>query len=229
MADNVDSQTREATSFSLMLLPDEIKLRIIAEIDIDVHNTLLVLRQVHPWFRESISKEIMRHRLLAAEASLSTFGDKASKLVCYTCLKVLPKHAFSDRSRVAPRGLGGVDAHKRFCVGCGVLRKIYDHGTYLVIDKQPASVCTFCQELFQGQDLDRMDRERMRREGRNYCCEHGKSSQASLKEQDYFVKRESYRASQAGKARRAECSAYSEGPYWSNDDDDGHRSDASSL
>ncbi|KAL8853325.1 MAG: hypothetical protein Q9221_001801 [Calogaya cf. arnoldii] len=96
---------------SLMLLPDELKLQIIANIEFDMDNTLVKLRQVHPWFRASIKLDYwFRRKLFKAERDSTSLLSKelsalwSCDLVCYYCHKVLPKGAFSDRQ--AAGGIG---------------------------------------------------------------------------------------------------------------------------
>lgn len=137
---------------SLMLLPDELKLQIIANIDIDVNNTLIKLRQVHPWFRASIKREMVYYKLFAAEKDTSSpLGKELSslcgrRLVCYTCHRVLPIEAFSDR-----QASGSIVSLTRICVGCCIKRRWYPPGCAVIINGGPYTVCKACRGLFRWQ------------------------------------------------------------------------------
>ncbi|KAL8754679.1 MAG: hypothetical protein Q9199_004178 [Rusavskia elegans] len=136
----------------LMLLPDELKLQIIANIDIDVNNTLIKLRQVHPWFRASIKRETVYDKLSAAERDRSSPLRKelsslcGRRLVCYTCHRVLPVEAFSDR-----QASGSIDSLTRICVGCCIKRRWYPPGCAVIINGGPYTVCKACRGLFRWQ------------------------------------------------------------------------------
>ncbi|KAL8717914.1 MAG: hypothetical protein Q9225_004892 [Loekoesia sp. 1 TL-2023] len=136
---------------SLMSLPDEIKLLILENIDIDIHNTLLKLRQTHPWFRDSIPLLTLHKQLLAAEHNIWKFPLQC--LVCYTCHRVLPKTRFGDLSRKKGKGLGGVQASKRFCLDCGIKHAKYSPGSFVTVDGAPGVVCAWCGKFFQGEDV----------------------------------------------------------------------------
>ncbi|KAL8629800.1 hypothetical protein Q9189_004473 [Teloschistes chrysophthalmus] len=112
---------------SLISLPDEHKLNILRSVDIGPENTLLELRSTHPWLRASISTEKFRTRSLAAEKDTELVPS--SHFVCYTYLRVLPADNFADNSTKTPKGLGGKQAHKRFCVHCGVRHGKYSPGS----------------------------------------------------------------------------------------------------
>ncbi|KAI4251864.1 MAG: hypothetical protein LQ352_004611 [Teloschistes flavicans] len=112
---------------SFMSLPDEIKLNILDSVNIGPENTHLELRRTHPWFRANICTETLRARLLAAEKDPKLVPPRHR--VCYTCLRVLPADNFADNSTRTPKGLGGKQAHKRFCIDCGVRYGKYSPGS----------------------------------------------------------------------------------------------------
>ncbi|KAL8944956.1 MAG: hypothetical protein Q9216_000117 [Gyalolechia sp. 2 TL-2023] len=103
---------------SLMSLPDEIKLRILEYVDIDIANTHQSLRQVHPWFRENISIVHLRGLLKAVETNPGTFPANYS--VCYTCVRFLPEDHFADPSSLRARRSLRAAKGDRFCVACGI-------------------------------------------------------------------------------------------------------------
>lgn len=55
-----------------MLLPDKLKLQIVANIDNDINNTLIKLVQAHPWFRASITRTMIYYNILATELDMSS-------------------------------------------------------------------------------------------------------------------------------------------------------------
>lgn len=136
---------------SLMSLPDEIKLIILEHIDIDIHNTRLILRQTHPWFRDSIPILKLSKELLAAETDKRKIPQQY--LVCYTCHRVLPRTRFADMSRKKGKGLGGVQAPKRFCLECGIKHAKYSPGSFVMVDEVPGVICACCARFFQGEDV----------------------------------------------------------------------------
>lgn len=103
-----------------MLLPDEIKLCIVAYMKVDSPYTFLALRLVHPWFNATISEaERLEIRLLVIERKASGLTRLfANTLTCFTCLKALPMAAFAEASRTTPMDLGGSEAHRRCCIDC---------------------------------------------------------------------------------------------------------------
>ncbi|KAL8670527.1 MAG: hypothetical protein Q9168_004944 [Polycauliona sp. 1 TL-2023] len=108
------------TPFSFMLLPDEIKLHIMAYVKINSPDTFLVLQLVHPWFKASIwDAEILQASLLSAEMKASELARLfTNTLTCFTCLETLPSTVFAPESRIPPMHLGGPDAHRRRCIDC---------------------------------------------------------------------------------------------------------------
>lgn len=77
---------------TLMSLPDEIKLLILMNLDIDAENTHQMLRQTHPWFRANISTAWLREQLWVAEgdqwrylhSQLRRQLARNGLLICYT-------------------------------------------------------------------------------------------------------------------------------------------------
>lgn len=107
------------TPFPFMILPDEMKLRIVAYVKVDSPHTFLALRLVHPWFNATISEAERSEILLIIERKASGLTRLfANTLTCFTCLKALPMAAFAEASRTTPMDLGGSEAHRRCCVDC---------------------------------------------------------------------------------------------------------------
>ena len=136
-----------------MSLPDEIKLNILANIEIDGHNTHNILRQTHPWFRANISTIKLKEQMLAAEQSSKDRYLLKHQLICYTCIRVLPETQFADMSRKKGKGLGGVQASKRFCLSCGIRHAKYSPGSYVSVNNQPGVICFFCKRFVQGENI----------------------------------------------------------------------------
>lgn len=149
---------------SLLLLPDELKLQIVANIDIDINNTLIKLRQVHSWFRASITSMMIYYNILAAELDTSSPLRKEvaslwkSYLACHICHRVFPKGAFSDR-----QASGGFNSYRRICVGCCIKRRFYASGSIVSIDGRLYRACEACRGLFKWQSS-----------GVNYCNQYSK-------------------------------------------------------
>lgn len=147
-----------------MLLPDEIKLRILANIDIDAHNTHLVLRKVHPWFRATIVRGGLKQLLLDAEPQLRQTCP--GYLVCYTCARVLSRHHFTHICHAGQRAPGCCDAMKRFCVKCGLKYRKFPPGCdFYCIDRRPliyanekACLHDECTRLVQGRAIGQNNR-----------------------------------------------------------------------
>ncbi|KAL8677320.1 MAG: hypothetical protein Q9186_006253 [Xanthomendoza sp. 1 TL-2023] len=67
---------------SFMMLPDELKLQVVSFIEIDMENTLVKLRQVNPWFRESIKKDTIYEKLLIAEEKILFVAQDPEVVEC---------------------------------------------------------------------------------------------------------------------------------------------------
>lgn len=149
---------------SFMSLPDEIKLNILDSVNIGPENTHLELRRTHPWFRANICTETLRARLLAAEKDPKLVPPRHR--VCYTCLRVLPADNFADNSTRTPKGLGGKQAHKRFCIDCGVRYGKYSPGSEVMVRGKPGFVCVCCRKLQRGEEGEK---HRKKGRGPNYA------------------------------------------------------------
>lgn len=134
----------------LMSLPDEIKLRILGYVEIDIGNTHQSLRQTHPWFRGNISLLQLRELLRATEKSPRTIP--ANYLVCYTCVKILPKDRFADSASLRERRSLGVARGDRFCVACGIKHALYSPGSSLSVNGKRFTVCKECRSRFPTRD-----------------------------------------------------------------------------
>lgn len=106
--------------FPFMLLPDELKGNVLANVKFDCPHTFLTLRLVHPWFNATISEvERLEIRLWTIEMKTSGLTRLFAKtLNCFTCLKTLPRAAFAEASRTTPMDLGGSEARRRCCIDC---------------------------------------------------------------------------------------------------------------
>ncbi|KAL8838021.1 MAG: hypothetical protein Q9170_002302 [Blastenia crenularia] len=142
---------------SLMSLPDEIKLRILGYVEIDISNTPQSLRLTHPWFRANISTSKLLEGLRYAEFHQRPFPK--NYLICFTCLRFLTTDKFGDvstsktlHSRKRKTALGGLEASKRFCVECGTRTGKYAGGTLVVVEGKSLTVCKECQRLFPTRD-----------------------------------------------------------------------------
>ena len=133
-----------------MALPDEIKLRIVNNLDVDTFPALFNLRCVHSWFRSTISSSDLHDQLLAAEYRHGLITRK--ELACYMCLKVMPISKFADSCRRTPRGLGGKQAYKRFCIECGANKGRYRPGNLITFDKEPAMICPTCHKFCREEE-----------------------------------------------------------------------------
>ena len=51
-----------------------------------------------------------------------------NQFACFTCLEVFPSGKFSDHNTQKARRVGGKDAHKRFCLQCGLIGRKYTVG-----------------------------------------------------------------------------------------------------
>lgn len=74
-------------------------------------------------------------------------------LTCRGCVRLCGFADFADAMRKTTQCRSGVDAHKRFCIKCGVERGWYRRGTYIAIKTLPHVVCKTCGKL-----TDQMDR-----------------------------------------------------------------------
>lgn len=135
------------THSSLMVLPLEMKWHIFSYLK-GPEPTLIILRRTHPQFRYIIPKCNHRKELLYAHerahllaADQLAADDKQPKLflphhlACFTCLEVLPSERFSDRNTYKARRVGGKDAHKRFCLNCGLKDWKYTLGQVFYINR----------------------------------------------------------------------------------------------
>lgn len=136
-----------------MSLPDEIKLHILHYVDVDLYNTLQMLRRTHPWFKDNISRAKLPERLLQIERAPGQTTIPYSRLVCYTCVMVLPEKLFADNARRGPKGLGRSKASNRFCIDCGVKCCKYLFGSRVMIDGKLGIISWCCRELCQGDNI----------------------------------------------------------------------------
>lgn len=131
----------------LIALPLEMKQHIFSYLK-GPEPTLIVLRRTHPHFRHIIPKRNHRKELHYADerayliaADKLAADDKQPKLflpnhlACFTCLEVMPSEKFSDRNTYKARRVGGKDAHKRFCLDCGLRDQKYTESQTLYINR----------------------------------------------------------------------------------------------
>ena len=130
----------------LLSLPTELQLQILSETS---YPSLFVLQRTHPVFRNLIVPAALRSQLLAAEHSNEI---PRRRYVCYVCVRVLPRSCFSDNSRRTPKGIAGKDAHKRFCISCGVKDNRYTPGQAVVVDGISGVICRVCRKVLRTPD-----------------------------------------------------------------------------
>jgi hypothetical protein len=129
-------------SFRLLDLPSDIHLLIIVSYLDDT--SILALRHVNHYFHDlelpsqhrparSYETCVAFHRMWEAELRARHLSAGESHplrpfirpvlphfLPCYECLKWLPGSAFAHSQKTAKRRLAERDAHKRFCIACGI-------------------------------------------------------------------------------------------------------------
>ena len=64
---------------------------------------------------------------------------------CYTCLSVLPKDQFADNATRKGRGINGVNHRTRFCLDCGIQKKIYTPDASPLVGGKYLFVCRRCR------------------------------------------------------------------------------------
>ena len=131
----------------LIALPLEIKRHIFSYLE-GPEPTHIILRRTNRHFRHIIPKrkhrqvllyEDERDHLIAADQLAA--DDKQPKLflpnhlACFTCLDVMTSDRFSDRNSYKARRVGGKDAHKRFCLNCGLRDYKYSLGQTFYINR----------------------------------------------------------------------------------------------
>ena len=66
---------------------------------------------------------------------------------CYTCLRLKPRSAFTLKQTKSPRGKVGVQAHKRFCVECGISTPRHRPSHVIKTVTQTPVWCVGCEKL----------------------------------------------------------------------------------
>lgn len=74
----------------------------------------------------------------------SRYKDKFS---CSRCLKLCPSGAFSDKQIKAKRGKGHAESDRRFCLKCGVKKRIYQPGEPVIVNRHTHYICALCWKL----------------------------------------------------------------------------------
>lgn len=131
----------------LVALPLEIKRHIFSYLE-GPEPTLIILRRTNRHFRYIIPKRKHRQVLqynderdhLIAADQLATDNKQPklflpNHLACFTCLEVMTSDRFSDRNTYKSRRVGGKDAHKRFCLVCGLRDYKYSLGQSFYINR----------------------------------------------------------------------------------------------
>ncbi|CAI6336395.1 unnamed protein product [Periconia digitata] len=90
-------------------------------------------------------------------------------ITCRYCVCMLPDHLFADNMAVRDRAPGGVNAHKRFCIQCGLkppattgAKPKYPRGTRFRVNGEELVVCIGCRKVFM------LESKKVR--GKCYAC-----------------------------------------------------------
>jgi hypothetical protein len=79
---------------------------------------------------------------------LADFPRYRSYFACSQCLKLRFQGAFADKQVKAKRGKGHAESDRRFCVDCGVKKRIYQPGQKVIVNGKTRYVCGLCRSLF---------------------------------------------------------------------------------
>lgn len=66
---------------------------------------------------------------------------------CSLCLKLRPRRSFADKQIRKKRGRGRSESSRRFCVECGVQKRIYQQCQRIDIEGHTHFLCGLCNKL----------------------------------------------------------------------------------
>lgn len=136
----------QSSAVTLFDLPLELHLKILSCLD---YPTCLALSQANVFFRSIITVEkpstsAQKVSFLCTAENWPRYKDKFS---CSRCLKLCPSGAFSDKQIKAKRGKGHAESDRRFCLKCGVKKRIYQPGEPVIVNRHTHYICALCWKL----------------------------------------------------------------------------------
>lgn len=66
---------------------------------------------------------------------------------CSRCFKLRLRDAFADKQVKAKRGKGHTESDRRFCIECGVRKKIYQPRQLIDVNEVPHYLCGLCRHM----------------------------------------------------------------------------------
>jgi hypothetical protein len=88
------------------------------------------------------------------EAETTTFGMENDLYACRDCLRLRPSAKFGDKMMKRRKRKHGEDAHKRFCVDCGIKPREgttrYCAGSQIAIQGEHYVICGRCGQFGRG-------------------------------------------------------------------------------
>lgn len=132
----------------------------LVELPTEIH--LLIIRDL--FFRDKISLQMTCtyfHGIIPPlnlgdllEAETSDYAMRKDLYACRYCLRLLPAYEFADKMLRRRRSKHGPDAHKRFCVGCGLKPRDgdarYGPGARITVQGTTHIICRLCREFHRN-------------------------------------------------------------------------------
>lgn len=139
----------EKLSCKLENLPREVQDQIVAELD---YSSFIALSQTSLFFHTAFPPES------SPQGTKTAFVLRAENFSrhclngygCFRCFRVLPRERFGDKQLKTPRGKGGVQSYKRFCVDCGLNSNGYSVGSIVKQKGLEKVVCFRCKIPREG-------------------------------------------------------------------------------
>ncbi|KAL5364282.1 hypothetical protein BJX96DRAFT_157081 [Aspergillus floccosus] len=130
----------------LLDLPTEIHLQIISYLG---YPSCLALSQTSSFFRSMIAvgKPLTSEQKLSFLCTAENWTRYKGRFSCSRCLKLRLRAAFADKQVKAKRAKGHAESDRRFCLDCGIKKRIYQPGQMIDINGITHFVCGLCRQM----------------------------------------------------------------------------------
>ncbi|RHZ46618.1 F-box protein [Aspergillus thermomutatus] len=127
-------------------LPTELQLLVLENLD---HGSKVCLSQTNRYFRSLIDVKQPgdAHEQVSFLKNYEQWPENANKHACYDCRMMLPDEEFDDNQTRGSQAKNGSEAEKRFCIRCGLLKRLYNPIAPVSIRGKVYYRCTNCKGL----------------------------------------------------------------------------------